>query len=86
MNQLQKEFAKCVKGYQKARKDLEKCVKNALDRGLTRDEILAVAEKYHSGMPFCIVIILNEIFNYEENIRKKPLDIEKEREIENGDI
>ena len=86
MNQLQKEFAKCVKEYQKARKDLENCVKNALDRGLTRDEIFAVAERYHSGMPFCMAIILNEIFNYEENIRKKPLDIVEERESEQGDI
>lgn len=86
MNQLQKEFAKCVKGYQKARKDLENCVRKALDRGLSRDEILEVAEKYHSGMPFCIVIILNEILNYEEDIRKKPLDIVNERESEKGDI
>ena len=27
MNELQKEFAKCVKGYQEARKNLENCVK-----------------------------------------------------------
>jgi len=86
MNELQKEFAKCVKGYQEARKNLENCVKNALDRGLSRDEILLVAERYHTGMPFCNVIILNEILNYEKNKRAKPLDIVKEREFEKGDI
>jgi len=86
MNILQEEFAKCVKGYQEARKNLEKCVKKGLDRGLTRDEILVTAERYHSGMPFCSVIILNEILNYEGNVRQPPIDIVKEREGERGDI
>jgi len=86
MNVLQKEFAKCVKGYQEARKNLEKCVINALDRGLTRDEILVVAERYHSGMPYCNVIILNEILNYERNIRQPPIDVVKERKGERGDV
>jgi len=86
MNELQKEFAKCVKGYQEARKNLESCVKKALDRGLTRDEILLVAERYQSGMPFCNVIILNEILNYEKDKRAKPLDIVEERDFERGDI
>jgi hypothetical protein len=86
MNQLQKEFAKCVKGYQEARKNLENCVRSALDRGLNKDEILVVAERYRSGMPFCNVIILNEILNYEKNKRTSPLDIVKEREFERGDI
>ena len=86
MNILQEEFAKCVKGYQEARKNLEKCAINALDRGLTREEILVVAERYHSGMPYCSVIILNEILNYERNVRQPPIDIVKERKGERGDI
>jgi len=85
MNVLQKELARCVTRYQEARKNLDKCIKNALDRGLTGEEILAVAERYHSGMPFCSIIILNEILNYEKNIRQTPIDIVKERKDERGD-
>jgi hypothetical protein len=86
MNDLQKDFAKCVKGYKEARKNLENCVKNALDRGLTKNEILLVAERYQSGMPFCTVIILNEILEYEKNKRQPPLDLVKERKVERGDV
>ena len=86
MNELQKDFAKCVKGYKEARKNLENCVRNALDRGLSKDEILLVVERYQTGMPFCTVIILNEILNYEKNLRQPPLDLVKEREDERGDV
>ena len=87
MNELQKEFGKCVKNYKQARKKLESCVVNALDRGLTRDEIFAVAERYLiEGMPFCNVIILNEILNYERDRRQPPLDLVKERKFERGDV
>ncbi len=86
MNELQKDFAKCVKGYKEARNNLENCVRNALDRGLTRDDIMLVADRYHSGMPFCSVIILNEILNYERNVRQPPLDIIDERGDERGDV
>jgi len=86
MNVLQKELARCVTRYQEARKNLDKCIKNALDRGLTGEEILAVAERFRSGMPFCSVIILNEILNYEKNVRQPPIDIVKERKDERGDV
>jgi hypothetical protein len=86
MNVLQKDLARCVTRYQEARKNMNKCIKNALDRGLKQDEILAVAERFQSGMPFCSIIILHEILNYEKNIRQPPLDILKEREDERGDV
>jgi len=76
MNVLQKDLARCVTRYQE----------NALDRGLTQDEILAIAERFQSSMPFCSIIILHEILNYERNIRQPSLDIVKEREDERGDV
>ena len=86
MNVLQKDLARCVTRYQEARKNLNKCIKNAWDRGLTREEILAVAESYQSGMPFCSIIVLHEILNYEKNVRQSPIDIVKERKGERGDV
>ena len=80
MNVLQKDLARCVTRYQEARKNLNKCIKNALDRGLKGNEILAVAERFHPDMPFCGVIILNEILNYEKNVRQPPIDIVKDKE------
>jgi len=81
------QLVKGGKNYKQARKKLEGCVVNALDRGLTRDEIFAGAERYLvEGMPFCNVIILNEILNYERDRRQPPIDIVKERKSEMGDV
>ena len=66
MNELQKEFGKCVKNFKEARTQLKKCVANAIDRGLTQKEIMAVADRYLTGdSEMLSVIVFSEIMNYE---------------------
>ncbi len=49
MNELQKEFGKCVKNFQQARKQITTCIQNAMNRGLTQKEIMRheFKEKIH---------------------------------------
>ena len=66
MNELQEEFAKCMKNFKKARKQLKECVGKAIDRGLTQKEIMAVADRYFTGdCELCNMIVFSEIMNYE---------------------
>ena len=66
MNELEKDFGKCVKKFKKARIDIKNCIQNALDRGLSQKEIMAVADRYFSGdCELCNMIIFAEIMNYE---------------------
>ena len=66
MNELQQEFGKCVKNFKKARKQLKDCVANAIKRGLTQKEIMAVADRYLTGdCEMCNIIVFSEIMNYE---------------------
>ena len=66
MNELEQEFGKCVKNFKKARKDIKNCIKNALERGLSQKEIMAVADRYFSGdCELCNMIIFAEIMNHE---------------------
>ena len=49
MNELQKECGQCVKNFQQARKQITECIRNAMDRGLSQKEIMAVADRYLTG-------------------------------------
>ena len=87
MNKLQKDLGKCMNNFKMARSQLNKCIVNALNRGLTQTEIMAVAQTtFSQGCELCQASILGEILKYEETKRKKPIDIVEEREFERGDI
>jgi len=80
---LQRCLRKCGSG----RKQLRKCVANALDAGLSKEEILAFTDEIVGGVgkddvSLCGIIAADQVLRYEEAFRKKPIDIIKEREIE----
>ena len=66
MNELEKEFASCIKNFKKARNQIRNCVEKAIRRGLTQKEIMAVADRYFSGdCELCNMIIFAEVMNRE---------------------
>lgn len=80
----------CFKKCSLARRQLRKCVINALDSGLTKEEVLAISDDIVGGfgkneVSVCAIIAVDQVLNYEENARAKPIDIIKERELAGGD-
>ena len=66
MNELQREFGKCVINFKKARKQIKSCIQNAMDRGLSQKEIMAVADTVLTGdCELCNAIVFSEIMKYE---------------------
>jgi len=66
MNELQKEFGKCVKNFKQARKQITICIEKAMNRGLSQKEIMAVADRYLTGdCELCNAIVFAEILRYE---------------------
>ncbi len=81
---------KCLSKCGLARKQLRKCVVNALDIGLSKEEILAFADEIVGGVgkndvSLCGIIAVDQVLSYEESARAKPIDVVKERELERGD-
>ena len=79
-------FKKCIL----AKRQLGKCIVNALDAGLTKEEVLALSDDIvggfgKEGVSLCAIIAVNQLLLYEESSRAKPLDILKERELERSD-
>ena len=77
----------CIRKCGSTRKQLRKCVANALDIGLSKEEILAFTDEIVGGIgkddvSLCGIIAADQVLRYEEAIRKKPVDILKEREME----
>ena len=77
----------CLRKCGSARGQLRKCVANALDAGLSKEEILAFTDEIVGGVgkddvSLCGIIAADQVLRYEENLRKKPIDILKEREME----
>ena len=73
-----------------ARKQLRKCIVNALDAGLSKEEILAFADEIVGGVgkddvSLCGIIAVDQVLSYEESARAKPIDVVKERSLERGD-
>ena len=81
-NRLKECFEKCGL----ARRQLRKCIVNALDAGLTKEEVLAISDDIVGGfgkneVSLCAIVAVNQVLKYEENVRAKPLDIlDMERE------
>ena len=73
MNELEKEFASCIKKFKKARSQIKDCVEKAMQRGLTQKEIMTVADRYFSGdCELCNIMIFTEIMNYEFRQKVHP--------------
>ncbi|EMR72965.1 hypothetical protein MBGDN05_00409 [Thermoplasmatales archaeon SCGC AB-539-N05] len=85
-NKLRNCFRKCVL----AKSQLKKCIGNAMDLGLTHDEVLAITDDVVGGLgeeqvSLCAIVALNHALSREENKRKAPIDIIEERRCERGD-
>jgi hypothetical protein len=66
MNELQNEFGKCVKNFKQAREQLSTCIRNAMDRGLSQKEIMAVADRYLTGdCELFNAVVFAEVMRYE---------------------
>jgi galactitol-specific phosphotransferase system IIB component len=81
----------CFKKCGLAKKQLRKCIGNALDAGLTKEEVMAITDDIVGGLgekqvSLCAIIAIEQTLKYEETKRKKPIDIVKEREFERGDF
>ena len=77
MNKLQKEIGKCMDNFYLSRNQLRKCIENAIDRGLSQKEIIAVVDKYFAGKcELCTAMVLADVFRYEFKDRMHP-DYEK---------
>lgn len=77
----------CLQKCGSARRQLRKCVANALDAGLSKEEILAFTDEIVGGLgkddvSLCGIIAADQALRYEEAIRKKPIDILEEQEME----
>jgi len=86
-NKIKKCFNKCSLG----RKQLRKFVVNALDTGLTKEEVLAITDDLVGGLgknevSVCAIVAVDQVLRYEEDRRAKPIDIVRERKFERGDI
>jgi DNA-binding transcriptional regulator YhcF (GntR family) len=87
---IEKKLRECFKKCGLAKKQLRKCVGNAIDAGLTKNEVLAVTDDIVGGLgekqvSLCAIVAVEQALRYEETSRAKPLDIVKERSLERGD-
>jgi len=88
--EIENKLRGCFKKCSLAKRQLRKCIVNALDAGLTKEEVLAISDDIVGGfgqeeVSLCAIIAVNEVLHYEESARAKPIDIVKERELERED-
>jgi len=74
-----------------ASRQLRQYVIDTLDTGLSIDEILAITDDIVGGLgknqvSACAIVALDQVLRFEKNFRKKPIDIVKERTLEEGDF
>ena len=89
--QLKNKLKQCFKKCGLARKQLRKCVVNALNTGISKEELLAITDDLIGGLgknevSVCAIVAVDQVLRYEEDARAKPIDIVKERKYERGDI
>ena len=90
-NDVSEKLRICFKKCALAKKQLRKCVSNALDAGLTKEEVLAFTDEIVGGLgesqvSLCAIVAIQQALQYEESERKKYIDIVKERAFERGDV
>jgi len=81
----------CYKKCSLAKKQLGKCIVNAINAGLTKEEVLAITDDIVGGfgkneVSACAIVAVDKVLRYEEIKRAKPIDIVKERKFERGDV
>jgi hypothetical protein len=81
------DLQRCLNKCGLARKKLRKCIVNALNLGLSQEEILGLTDEIVGGLgkddvSLCGIIAVDQVLRYEESMRTKPIDIIKERELE----
>ncbi len=86
-NKLKQCFKKCAL----ASRQLRKCIVNALNLGLAKEELLAITDDIVGGLgknevSVCAIVAVDQVLRYETSLRAKPIDIVKERRLERGDI
>lgn len=75
-SEIKKKFEKCFQNCIEARKQLRMCVVNALDAGMTREEILIIADKFTGrDISICSIIMLDEILRHKRSARKEPISV-----------
>ena len=89
--EIENKLRGCFKKCGLARRQLRKCIVNALDAGLAKEEVLAISDDIVGGfgkdeVSLCAIIAVSEALIYEESLRAKPIDIVKERSLERGDF
>ena len=89
--ELQNSLRQCFNKCGLAKKQLRKCIVNALDAGLTVQEVLAITDDIVGGLgesqvSLCAIVAINQALIYEETIRKEPIDVISERKLERGDF
>jgi len=87
---IKKKLRVCFKKCGLAKKQLRKCIVNAIDAGLTTDEILALTDDIVGGLgekqvSLCAIVAVEQVLRFEESARTNPIDIVKERRLERGD-
>ncbi|KYK31575.1 MAG: hypothetical protein AYK22_02385 [Thermoplasmatales archaeon SG8-52-3] len=87
---IENKLKDCFKKCGLARRQLRKCIVNTLDLGLTKEEVLALSDDIvggfgKDGVSLCAIVAVNQVLEYEDSLRTKPLDILKERDIERDD-
>jgi len=90
-DKIKNKLKQCFKKCGLARKHLRKFIVNALDAGLTKEELLAITDDIVGGLgknevSICAIVAVDQVLRYEASHRAKPLDIVKERRLERGDI
>ena len=89
--EINKKLRGCFKKCGLAKEQLRKCVVNAINAGLTTDEILALTDDIVGGLgekqvSLCAIVAVEQVLRFEEAVRAKPIDIVKERRLEQGDV
>ena len=88
---IKKKLRGCFKKCGLAKKQLRKCIVNAINAGLTTDEILALTDDIVGGLgekqvSLCAIVAVEQVLRFENALRAKPIDIVKERRMERGDV
>lgn len=88
--ELENKLRDCFNKCRLAKRQLGKCLVNALDAGLTKEEILAISDDIVGGfgkneVSLCAIVAVHQVLRYEESARARPIDIVKERELERED-
>ena len=89
--EIENKLEKCLKNCAVGRTHLRKCVANAMDAGLTKQDILAVADEMAAGslkdeVSLCAVTAMGQALRYEKKSKKiKPIKLSdsKKEEIKN---